>query len=98
MLQQISADAPVLKIEQEDRSWIEDPFPLIFASSTIKAEPISSESSEYPFKGRLQLGQELDIVFTDKEHVETVKQFLSKQGVEAQVYPFLSFIIPMARQ
>ena len=100
MLKQASSEQPALKIKGErDRSWVKKPFPIILASTNIRASYMPGASTnDYIYSGAPVLGKEIDLIFTQTEHQDDVRAYLETHGLQdkVKVYaPLPSLPIPV---
>ncbi len=59
----------------EDLIYLQDPYPIVFASTTAVTEP-NGNGQEYLHKGKAVLGKDIQIAFTLPEKVEELRLFL----------------------
>lgn len=68
---------------QEEQDLIDNPFPVIWASTTIEPEHFKDGCyGEYVFKGIAKLGDDIQIVFTPEEYIDRLKKALDGLNVE----------------
>lgn len=72
-----------LWLSKEDLKLVADSFPMVWASCTLEPEYVGQE---YLVKGTAALGNDLQLVFTDRDHVEFLRQRIRQYNV--QVYSF----------
>jgi len=78
-----------LNLNVESKKLITDSFPLIWASCSLSPQPFhGGVSREGVVEGKAELGKDIQMVFTDQEHVETLTNAVKEYGVT--VYSFSS--------
>jgi len=86
-----------LDLNEAEKSLIENPFPLIWASFTIKPTLLKNvgkagKEGEQVVKGVAVLGEDIEVVFTPKDHVEQLQEALNDQGVTVLSFEAAQFL------
>jgi hypothetical protein len=84
--QALTSEIPI-RFTLEKLEMLKAPYPIVFSSSTAEAVPLQQESftTETLFPGRALLGRDIQMAFTDKDHVEPLQRDLEPYGV--RVFP-----------
>jgi len=83
-----------LDLSSESQSLIANSFPLIWGSCTVTATPFKSDiKEEQVVLGNAELGKEIEVVFTDSEHVDALRNAVGKYGVTVLSFDAARYII-----
>lgn len=78
-----------LELTEKERSFLENPFPLVWATSEkldeVKAKVMSAIKGEVAMRKRLTLGKEITVVFTKSKKIEEVKAWLAEHNLASTV-------------
>jgi len=84
-----------MEFSQEDQSLINESFPLIWASYT--AEPycfrLGGIKGEQLLKGIAELGRDIQVVFTDPEHIPVLRRAVYQYGVNVLSFDAARYIM-----
>jgi hypothetical protein len=74
-----------LALSEKEKDLIGIRFPIVWASCTLipeYASGMSAVAGEFRVKQSAQLGRDIQLAITDKEHLETLRQQVAPFGVQ----------------
>lgn len=83
-----------LDLSEESLSLVYRSFPIVWGSCTLRPEQHEwGEKDEQLVKGSAELGKDIQIVFTDAKHVETLKKAVEKYHVRVLSFDTAKFML-----